>query len=282
MHYIKYITLISSLIFSLNIHSQIGIQTDFPRTLFHIDGAKDNPQNGASAVTTTQQQNDITIDTNGRMGLGTISPQAKLHIEHSKIVSGDEYGLKLTPGYGGPSILALQNDGQTVKWEANPSLGQQAQFQVQPTVFPYINNIPTNMTKLNGSLSLSGSDKILIPTEGRYLLTFDMIGLTTFDTRYAPPYQSSIYIYLYKYNTLTGTAEAVDAMEHYMTITQSTGEYMAFPTALYAGYCYTTDYLYIVFRPTVAYGAGEIPDTLYNGNYTVTSDKPCIITIYNI
>ncbi|SHG44387.1 hypothetical protein [Dysgonomonas macrotermitis] len=277
MHYIKYITLISSLIFSLNIHSQIGIQTDFPRTLFHIDAAKDNPQNGASVVTVTQQQNDITIDTNGRMGLGTITPQAKLHIEHSKIVSGDEYGLKLTPGYGGPSILALQNDGQTVKWEANPSLGQQAQFQVKPTVFtPGATTI--SLTKLDGSLSLSNDTDILIPTEGRYLVTLDIMGEASLGFTANPPSQASIYLYLYKYNTLTNTAEQVDAIEHYMTITQKTGDYMTFPSTLYAGYCYPTDYLYIRFSIVVYFSS----TTGANGTFTVTNAEPCIITIYNI
>lgn len=270
-------TVIASSIYSTFIRSQIGIQTDFPRTLFHIDGAKDNPQNSTSTITAAQQQNDIVIDSNGRLGVGTISPEAKLDIEHSKDITGDEYGLKLTPGYGGPAILVLENDGQTVQWEANPSLGQYAQFQVQPTVFPYATYETVLLTKLDGSLSLSGSDKIVIPTEGRFLLNLDMMGLTTLGSGFATyplPVQASIYIYLYRYNASTGTTEEVDVIEHYMAITRVTGDYMAFSTALYAGYCHPNDYLYIVFRTAVAY---EL-----DGNYAVTSDKPCIVTIYNI
>lgn len=270
-------TVIASSIYSTFIRSQIGIQTDFPRTLFHIDGAKDNPQNSTSAITAAQQQNDIVIDSNGRLGVGTISPEAKLDIEHSKDITGDEYGLKLTPGYGGPSVLVLQNDGKTVKWEANPSLGQKSQFQVQPTVFPYGGSV-VRLTKLSGSLSLSNNTNILIPTEGRYLLTFDIMGLASLMSSAQPPVQASLYLFLYKYNTLTGTEETIDSIEHYMTITQQTGDYMAFPSALYAGYCYTTDYLFIRFSVTIAYGDSNIKD----GTFTVTNANPCIVTIYNI
>ena len=183
----------------------------------------------------------------------------------------------MTPGYGGAAILALQNDGKTVKWEANPSLGQSAQFQVKPEKFNFSTRIPVPMSKLSGSINLSGDNNILIPSEGRYLLTLDMMGIATLTTVANPPCYMSIYIYLYKYNTLTNTEEVVDAIEHYMPIIK-TKDYMAFQSTLYAGYCYPTDYLYVKFNAAISFGSATVPD----GYFSTTSATPCIITIYNI
>lgn len=282
MNILKSITIICVVVLSVSqCFSQIGIQTEYPKALFHIDGAGDNPKNATSILTTSQLQNDIAVNTVGNIGVGTITPQSKLDITHDPTITGDTYALRLTPGYGAPAILVLQSDGKTVKWEANPSLGKKAQFRFNPIKVPYVNSLYSNFTKLNGDLNLSGTNAIAITTEGRYLLTVDMMGLATLDSRTSPPLQASIYIYLYKYEASTGSTTLVDGIEHYMSITEKVGSYMAFPAALYAGYCKPSDRLYIAVRPSIAFGISGSAEA-QNGNVEFTNTNPSIVTVYNI
>ena len=54
-------------------YAQVGINTTAPQGTFHIDGAKDNSP--ATAPTVAQQANDFIIKADGKVGIGTISPQ---------------------------------------------------------------------------------------------------------------------------------------------------------------------------------------------------------------
>jgi len=58
---------ISSLMFS-----QVGINTQSPQGIFHVDGKKDNPATGMPDA--LQQANDFVITPEGRVGVGTASP----------------------------------------------------------------------------------------------------------------------------------------------------------------------------------------------------------------
>lgn len=72
------------------IEAQIGINTDSPLNFFHIDSKK----NTSGSINT---DDDIVVDSNGNMGIGTIAPQAKLDIlGNIKITDGTQnlnYGL---------------------------------------------------------------------------------------------------------------------------------------------------------------------------------------------
>lgn len=59
--------------------AQIGIGTENPQKLFHVDGAKDNSLIGTP--NTLQQRNDVVITAEGRIGIGTISPEGALDIQ---------------------------------------------------------------------------------------------------------------------------------------------------------------------------------------------------------
>lgn len=284
MNYIKKITVLLAFVLScFNIGAQIGVLTDYPKSIFHVDAANDNPKNNTAAVGAAQQQNDVVIDSNGRLGIGTVSPQSKLHIEHSAAVTGDTYGLRLTPSYGAPAILALGNDGKTVAWEANPSLGQYGKFQITPHAFGYATNPYTDFSKLSGTISLTGTQYITIPSEGRYLFSFDIMGIVTFSNlSYTdPPYQASIYIYLYRKDLAGGTDELLDVIEHYTTILADK-DYFNFSTALYAGYCYPSEQLYVVLVPTIGFGSGGTIRPGRDGNFEVTLVNPSMLTVYNI
>lgn len=88
---------------------QVGIDTEFPKALLHIDGAKDNPKDVTTSPNSTQIQNDVVFTKAGNLGVGTISPTVKLELSNGtnngaiKIVDGtqglgkvlmsDEYGV---------------------------------------------------------------------------------------------------------------------------------------------------------------------------------------------
>ncbi|BES61192.1 hypothetical protein [Dysgonomonas capnocytophagoides] len=64
----------------LQLLAQVGINTLSPNGIFHID-TKNNNQGGGNRYI-----DDVAVDSNGRVGLGTNSPAAKIHIEGSFIL----------------------------------------------------------------------------------------------------------------------------------------------------------------------------------------------------
>lgn len=56
----------------------VGINTNSPQQTLHIDGAKDNSSTGAP--TAAQTINDVVITSDGKIGVGTINPVAKVDL----------------------------------------------------------------------------------------------------------------------------------------------------------------------------------------------------------
>ena len=80
-------------VFSIGIllYAQVGINTQSPQGIFHVDSKGDT--NGATNVI-----DDILVDTNGNMGIGTITPQAKLHIVTGGTSNSPKSGIILKDG----------------------------------------------------------------------------------------------------------------------------------------------------------------------------------------
>ena len=109
------IILISSL-FCGTLFSQVGIDTPNPQGVFNIDGGKDNPKTG-SAHTAAQQLNDVTVLQNGNVGLGTITPTAKLEIQTGGTTTVPVPGFKLIDGsQSAGAMLTSTNDQGNAKW----------------------------------------------------------------------------------------------------------------------------------------------------------------------
>ncbi|PXV69131.1 hypothetical protein CLV62_101400 [Dysgonomonas alginatilytica] len=70
----KCILLIFSLLFAGLCTSQVGINTENPKGVFHIDSKGDSGVSGTNSV------DDVIVDSQGSMGIGTLTPQAKLDI----------------------------------------------------------------------------------------------------------------------------------------------------------------------------------------------------------
>ncbi|MBF0574660.1 hypothetical protein [Dysgonomonas sp. GY617] len=292
---VYFIALAGSLLCTISISSQIGIKTDYPRSLFHIDAAGDNAQNSSATLTEAQISNDVVMSSDGKLGIGVLNPQTKLDIVNNKAVTGVDSGLRLTPGYGSPSILALQPDGVTNKWEANPSLGQIGYFTA--TVgqsFSY--GIPqrVKLSPQSGSIILTNETEIRVPTEGRYLFTLTITGLS--DVRF-PALSGmslfSLYVYLSRNDTLGDDLinneyypaignDLMDVIEFYQAVNPPdfravTPAYMSFTTSLYAGYCKPSDFFTIRFSPTIGFSQNPITDV-----FKINPDCKILITIYNI
>lgn len=74
---IKSIVTAAILFVSCFMYAQVGINTKDIRGVFHIDAAKDN----LSTITASQQANDVVVDANGNVGVGTVLPTARLHLK---------------------------------------------------------------------------------------------------------------------------------------------------------------------------------------------------------
>ena len=82
--------------------AQIGVNTDNPKTLLHIDGrssaATTNPATGA--VSALQASDDVVVTSDGRIGIGTLTPSAKIDILSStpgalRIIDGSERSFRM-------------------------------------------------------------------------------------------------------------------------------------------------------------------------------------------
>lgn len=91
--------------FSVMSFAQVGINTANPRTVFHIDGAKDNNISGPPS--TAQQSNDYVVTSTGSVGIGTINPSTSLEI-NSGTVNG---AIKIVDG--------SQGEGKVLTSDAN-------------------------------------------------------------------------------------------------------------------------------------------------------------------
>lgn len=282
------IFLTGSVIFSVlfnQICAQVGVNTEYPRSIFHIDGAGDNPQDQISPLSNLQQSNDIVISNDGKLGVGTITPGTKLDIVDNKSITGQE-ALRLTPALGIPSILYLEGDGQTANWRPAPNIGILGQFRITSTSFPSRMATYATLVNTDGTMNVDGGYKIRVPANGRYFVTLSIYGTNSSVSSAPGSALHSLYVYLAKNDTqvqsmeysayYTGIgANLADVIEYYQATPLSTGSKInAFTVSLYAGYCLTTDYLVIRFAPVVGYAS----------NYAFNPNplNPIIVTIYNI
>lgn len=72
----KHFMILMFLFTTTSLFSQVGINTEIPQGMLHVDGKKDNQ----SPPTTEQAGNDFVVTTNGNVGVGTITPAVKLDL----------------------------------------------------------------------------------------------------------------------------------------------------------------------------------------------------------
>jgi len=151
---------------------RIGIMTHSPEKLFHIDASGDNE----SSAQPGRYENDVVVDENGNVGIGTIAPTAKLHIKKtdnsaSALLfdnSRNSYtqGHVVTSDVDGNIVIKVPETGLLYTWRlgVNPIL-LEADFKkiTGPTT--------TDITYLPGIVADPSNYSLFVP-KGKYMLLF--------------------------------------------------------------------------------------------------------------
>ena len=104
--------LLTCILFSviLYITAQVGINTQNTQGIFHLDAAGDNAASGTIAA--AQSVNDILIDNTGNVGIGTLTPTARVHLKSS--VAGQAF--RLADGTQGENKILLGDADGNAWW----------------------------------------------------------------------------------------------------------------------------------------------------------------------
>lgn len=215
---------------------QIGVNLDRPMALFHVDGAADN---GVGTPAASQVINDVVFDSRGYIGVGTLNPTARLDIADSqsqgipplRILDGSTMSAKVLES--GPNGVA--------RWTDQP-----------PSYTQSFTAIPGQSFTYGGGQEMMLNAKIIIPQNGRYLLTVRWWSYNVKSSWTKRPGIASIYVYL----ILRGTpAVSLDSIEYYMEAIQ--GDVITFTTSLYAGYRSQNEELFVRITPVIGLPANS-------------------------
>ncbi len=90
---------------SANIFAQVGINTENPQGIFHVDGGKNNPVTGLP--TSTQQKDDFVVLASGQVGIGNSVPNSYSILD----VSSDNRGILIPRVNLASNVTDLNSDG---------------------------------------------------------------------------------------------------------------------------------------------------------------------------
>lgn len=205
-------------------YAQIGINTERPLSIFHVDAASDN----AATPTADQILNDVVITSAGNMGVGTLTPSVKL-----EIVKGANDALRINDG-STMSAKVLESDANGVAgWTEQPASYAKSYRATTAGQKFYYNTITV----------LATNQPIVIPQKGKYLLTLRWWGYNRLDVSLR--HILSGYIYVRK----KGTTAYLDQIEYYMTGT--VGDILTFTTSLYLGDRVANEVIEVLIRPVI-------------------------------
>ncbi|MCS4300934.1 hypothetical protein [Chryseobacterium sp. BIGb0232] len=154
---------------SVTVYSQVGIGTGNPRQQFYIDGGKDNPASGAHSA--AQANNDLVVTATGNMGIGTISPAAKLDIANGSTAGA----IKITDGTQGKGKVLTSDEDVVGTWQntSNTFMGLSIN---RATNTPVAANAPMPLTGILYSFGLNlntpAANQFQVQETGIYLVTF--------------------------------------------------------------------------------------------------------------
>ncbi|MBF0576006.1 hypothetical protein [Dysgonomonas sp. GY617] len=108
----KSVLLLMGLFFIGLIKAQVGINTQSPQGTLHIDG-----QGNTSGMSNVSD--DVLINTKGNIGLGTLSPTARIHSVGSSTVAP----MRITDTKQDAGYLLVSDDMGNASWMAKPFSG---------------------------------------------------------------------------------------------------------------------------------------------------------------
>jgi hypothetical protein len=121
----------------VSLQAQIGVNTENPIGIFHIDPKRNTPANATGASASTID--DIVIDAQGNLGIGTVSPKAKLHIVTGGTVTTPVTGVRIVDGNQANNRLLTTDANGYTSWQDVPSIPTAIATKVGA-------NIPSNVT----------------------------------------------------------------------------------------------------------------------------------------
>lgn len=207
IYYILTILALSSHCNHINSQSvAINTRNSSSNHIWIIDGAGDNSTTPSSA----EISNDIIINNQGNVGIGTHTPLAKLSID-----AGTGYALQIRDGYQAKDKMLTSDDNGNATWSSvMPSTGS----------IEAIIALPSQLIELgNYTIPLSGSE-FTVPSDGYYIYEIRWYGkYTVAATRQC---MTTSHLRL----TLDGTV--VDEYEAYQDVTTDITDAITFFTSL--------------------------------------------------
>lgn len=158
----KIILAVLCLFWLCHTYAQIGVHTEAPSQLFHIDAAKNNNNSTPSAV---QMTDDVVFTSAGRLGLGVINPQAKLHVNGSLRVNDGTQGngkLLISSDNTGLATWGTIKINKIANWKLSGSVTIPASGQIQFT--------GTSVLIDNEIVGLSAATNSLKMPKGKYII----------------------------------------------------------------------------------------------------------------
>lgn len=139
MKRIKYIMLCLFMGMSvISLQAQIGINTELPQALFHVDAKSDN--NLAGIPSSAQVLDDVVFTAGGNIGVGTLAPKRKLHIVTGGTVAAPKVDLRIEDGNEGVNKVLLADANGVAKWHPAPTPAALLAYRN-----PSAPNVPTNV-----------------------------------------------------------------------------------------------------------------------------------------
>ncbi|WP_312393954.1 hypothetical protein [Chryseobacterium sp.] len=146
-----YISLFAFISFTFS--AQVGVNTSNPQGVFNIDGQKNNLATGTP--TAAQQQDDFVVTQQGRVGVGSTAPTAKLEVNSSS--SG---AIKIVDG--------TQAEGKFLVSDAN-GVGTWKDTTGNTTIINSTTGAVVDLPS-TGSMTYIGSSAV-VPQDGYYIIS---------------------------------------------------------------------------------------------------------------
>lgn len=162
-YFFSLLIIISGKIFSQD--KNVGIDTNNPKSLLHVDGGKDNPKIATEIPSATQIANDVLVTKEGNIGIGVLTPTTKLDI-----YSTTEGALKLVDGTQGANKVLMSDANGIATWQTLNSLKA-----VVTGVFPSTGTQVQGDGTLNSFGAVKYSQTYIDLTPGNWLVN---IGVT--------------------------------------------------------------------------------------------------------
>ena len=114
----KFFLLVSTMLLVLVNGQNVGVNTNYPKTIFHVDAKKDN----ILVPTATENSDDFVVTNNGNVMVGGINPKVKFEIESGVTNSSGLRFRNLTtsspassvPAGSTATFLGVDNDGNVI------------------------------------------------------------------------------------------------------------------------------------------------------------------------